>query len=230
METTFSAVNRYPYSYTVFIDLDHTITRKVSGKALAIMAIRRGHVKPGVLLRISFNYLLYSMKLRSPLKTADDLIKWTAGMPETLMNELCKETTWKELIPSIYSEALDEIELHKKNNARTVLLSASITPICKSIAEMIGTDQIICTTLEVKDGNLTGAADGRLCFGNEKITRLREYCSDHGINISESWYYGDSLSDLPVFLAVGSPVCINPGNRLRKTAEERGWKILGWSY
>jgi len=229
METTISGIKQDSYSYTVFFDLDHTMIKKVSGKALAIMAIRKGYVNAGVLLKFSLQSLLYKIRLSNPRKTADEMIKWTLGMPETTMIDLCNETAEKELLPSIYNEALAEIEFHKKNYARIVILSASVTLICRKIASRIGTDEIICTSLEVKNGYLTGQANGRLCFGDEKITRLREYCSNQNINISESWYYGDSLSDLPVFLAVGSPVCINPGRRLRKTAMARGWKILNWS-
>jgi len=229
METIISGAKYNSENYTVFIDLDNTVLNKVSGKALAIMAIRKGYVRPGVLLKIFFKFLLYKMRLRTPQIAADDLIKWTTGMPETIMNNLCDFTTETILYPAIYSEALDEIAFHKKNHARIVLLSASITPICKKIADRIGADDIICTSLEVKDGNLTGRANGRLCFGDEKIARLREFCTNSSINTSESWYYGDSITDLPVFLVVGSPVCINPGKKLRKTAGERGWKTLVWT-
>lgn len=229
METTISNSNQDSYSYTVFLDLDHTIIKKVSGKALAIMSVRKGHVKPAVLLKISFQYLFYKIRLSNPLKTSDRMIKWTSGMSETKMIDLCNETAEKELIPSIYNEALAEIEFHKKNHARIVILSASVTHICRKIASRIGTDEIICTSLEVKNGVLTGQAKGKLCFGAEKTERLRDYCFQKNIIISESWYYGDSISDLPVFLTIGSPVCINPGRKLRKTAAARGWKVLKWS-
>jgi HAD superfamily hydrolase (TIGR01490 family) len=229
MATTISGINHDSYSYAVFLDLDHTVIKKVSGKSLALRAIRKGLVKPGVLLKISFQYLLYIIRLRDPVKTVDGMIKWTSGMPEKTMIDLCNETAEIELFPSIYSEALSEIEFHKNNHARIIILSASIIHICRKIAARTAIDETICSSLEVKDGYLTGQANGRLCFGDEKITRLREYCSFNNINISESWYYGDSLSDLPVFIAVGSPVCINPGRKLRKTAGERGWKILNWS-
>lgn len=229
MGTTISAVNHDSYRYTVFLDVDRTMIGKVSGKILAIMAIRKGLVKPRVLLKISLQYLLYKIRLRDPLTMADELIKWTDGMPEETMIDLCYETAETELFPFIYNEVISEIEFHKKNNARIVILSASLLHICKKIASRTGLDEIICTSLEVKDGFLTGQAVGNLCFGEEKIKRLREYCYVHNISLSESWYYGDSLSDLPVFLAVGSPVCINPGSKLRKTAGKREWKILNWS-
>jgi putative phosphoserine phosphatase / 1-acylglycerol-3-phosphate O-acyltransferase len=229
MEITISNINHDSYNYAVFLDLDHTMIKKVSGKVLAIMAVRKGYVRPSILLKISFQYLLYKIRLINPQRMAEGMIKWTRGIPETTIIDLSDKTAEDELFPSIYSEALAEIEFHKQNHARIIILSASINHICKKIAARIGMDDIICTSLEVHNGYLTGNTNSMLCFGNEKSAKLREYCLNHNINISESWYYGDSMADLPVFHAVGLPVCINPGRKLRKTAMENDWKILTWS-
>jgi HAD superfamily hydrolase (TIGR01490 family) len=229
MGTTISGANHSAKGYTVFIDLDRTIINNVSGKVLAVNAIRKGYVKLPELIKILFSYLLYKFRLTDPQNMAEKMIRWTRGMPETIFNELCNESVENTLFPSIYKQALNEIESHRRNNARIILLSASIEQICKRIASGIGIDDVISTSLEVKEGYLTGRAVDTLCFGDVKTARLRDYCSFNSINISESWYYGDSISDLPVFLAIGSPVCINPDRRLKKTALKRGWMILKWS-
>jgi HAD superfamily hydrolase (TIGR01490 family) len=226
METTISGDKQ---GYTVFFDLDHTIISKISGKSLAVSAVRKGYVRSGDLLRISYTWLLYKMKLIDPQTMSEKMIGWTKGIPEVKINELCNETTDNQLLPYVYNEAIEEIGAHRRNNARVVLLSASIDQVCRKIALKIGADDIICTSLQSKDGYLTGHADGKVCFGEEKITRLRDYCLRNNIDISESWYYGDSISDLPVLRKVGSPVCINPSGKLLKTAREEGWKILNWS-
>jgi HAD superfamily hydrolase (TIGR01490 family) len=229
MGNTISGVNPALKSYTVFMDLDHTIISKISGKALAVNAVRKGYVKPSELLMFLISYLLYKLRLIDPLSMSAKMIRWTRGISESTMMELCNDTTENLLFPSVYSEAIIEIESHKRKNARIVLLSASIAQVCSNIAARIGIDDVISTSLEIKDGFLTGQSNGRLCFGDEKTTRLREYCLQKSINISESLYYGDSLSDLPVFVAVGSPVCVNPDRKLKRTAHEKGWKILTWS-
>jgi phosphoserine phosphatase len=39
--------------------------------------------------------------------------------------------------------------------------------------------------------------------------------------------YGDSIYDLPVFLAVGTPVAVRPDEELAAVAESRGWEVIG---
>jgi putative phosphoserine phosphatase/1-acylglycerol-3-phosphate O-acyltransferase len=228
MVTTFSGVNPGLKGYTVFLDLDRTIISRISGRVLAVSAIRKGYVKPLQLVKILIHYLSYKTGIY-PQSMAEKMIKWTIGIPESEFSELCKNTAENILLPSIYNESVSVIESHRRNNARIVILSASINQICDKVAVRLGIHDVISTSLEVKNGCLTGQSIGSVCFGDEKIKRLRDYCSYNNINISESWYYGDSITDLPVFLTVGYPICINPDNRLKKSAIQKGWKILTWS-
>ena len=46
-----------------------------------------------------------------------------------------------------------------------------------------------------------------------------------GINLSRSYAYSDSITDLPMLEIVGEPVAVNPDKDLRKIAEERDWQI-----
>ncbi|MBK9389496.1 MAG: HAD family hydrolase [Bacteroidetes bacterium] len=215
--------------YTVFFDLDRTLISTVSGRELAYYAIRKGYVKPAEVFRNAVTYFLYKINLIDPQSMAEKMIRWTHGIPNDNFNELCLSTTEKRLIPSMHKEAINEIEFHRRNNARIVILSASVLQVCNPIAKMTGADDIICTVLESKNGYLTGEVSGKLCFGEEKKERLRDYCYKNNTNISESYYYGDSISDLPVFFFVGHPVCINPSGKLKKTTLRSGWKILNWS-
>jgi len=223
-----TTISEDKYSYTVFFDIDKTLISGISGRELVWSAIRNGYIKPVQLFRNAITYFLYKISLIDPLIMSENLIRWTRGIPQDKIDALCYVTTKHILLPSIFNEAINEIEFHRRNNARIVLLSATITQVCSLIAEKVGADDFICTALESKDGIMTGNASGILCFGEGKKERLRDYCYKNNTNTSESFYYGDSISDLPVFLYVGHPVCINPSRILRKTAIKRGWQILNW--
>jgi phosphoserine phosphatase len=41
-----------------------------------------------------------------------------------------------------------------------------------------------------------------------------------------SWFYSDSLNDLPLLRRVSHPVAVNPDATLRQVAMDRGWPIL----
>ena len=104
------------------------------------------------------------------------MVSWVKGIPEKTIVDLCSEVFREVLFPSVYDEARSEIEFHKGENAKVVILSSALTPICQDMAKNLGLDDFICSELEVKNGYMTGHPVGHLCFGEEKAVRLKEYC------------------------------------------------------
>ncbi len=229
MDDISSEGNKLLPGYIAFFDLDQTITSEISGKALIRMAWRNGHISLSDIVKAFYLYILYKFSLRDPLKVINDMVASVKGRSETWLESLCAEVCREKLLPSIFSEAIDAINYHKGNNAKVVILSSALNQICRPVSEFLGMDDFICSSLEVKGGYLTGEPVGRLCFGEEKLTRFTEYCKKNTMNPSESWYYGDSFSDLPVLQSVGNPVCVNPDRKLKKEAHMRGWKVLSWN-
>jgi putative phosphoserine phosphatase / 1-acylglycerol-3-phosphate O-acyltransferase len=228
MGTTSLKDNIKVKSYIAFFDLDHTITGAVSGNEL----VRRA-LKKKLMTRIDFGRALflslgYTLNLKDPGKIINQMVKWTKGISEQAMNDLCSEVFLEALLPSVYHDAKLEIINHQKHNGKVVILSSALRPICLDFAKNLGLDDIICSELEVKNGFLTGLPVGTLCFDKEKEIRLRKYCSDNNSDITDSWYYGDSAADIPGLSAVGNPVCVNPDKKLKRTAHKRGWKIIQW--
>src|SRR5438874_271815 len=54
---------------------------------------------------------------------------------------------------------------------------------------------------------------------------MKEIAEREGIDLSGSYAYSDSMTDLPMLEAVGHPVAVNPDRELRREAERRGWQI-----
>jgi HAD superfamily hydrolase (TIGR01490 family) len=227
METT-SSKNSSSKGYIAFFDLDKTLTGVISGRAIALRAFRKGLMKNYSFLQALLLSALYKLKLKDPLAAIDQMARWTKGMDEKIFIELCNEAVEELLIPSVYPDARKEILLHKANNARVVLLSSALTPVCRGMAENLVMDDYIGTEMKIKDNRLTGETEGELCYGNEKAVRLRQYCEKNNTTPASVWYYGDSFSDLQVLSAVGNPVCINPDRSLKKVARQRGWKTERW--
>lgn len=216
-------------NYIAFFDLDRTVTKAISGRELARGAFRNGMMKLPDLIRGIFLSMAFKSGLKSQTEIINDLVKWVRGMPEQLLTDLCYEISVKVLIPSIYNEAREEISMHKNRKGKTVILSSALSCICIEMAKNLNIDDILCSELEVRDGVLTGRPVGRLCFGDEKLIRLKEYCEKTGIPVEDTWYYADSISDLPVLSVVGHPICINPDRKLKKAAESAGWPVIFWT-
>jgi HAD superfamily hydrolase (TIGR01490 family) len=228
MGTIISKENNSVKSYIVFFDLDQTITKSISGKALTRAAYRKGLMSDPDLLNAIIQSVMFRLKLKDPLKIIDDMVSWVKGIPEKTLIELCSDVTYNDLIPSVYPRAKSEIAIHKAKNAKVVLLSSALTTVCQIIAQHLDLDDILCSDLEVINGYMTGHPVGHLCFGIEKEVRLTEYCKQNNFQPSETWYYGDSISDLPVLSIVGNPVCVNPDKKLKRVATRNNWKIVNW--
>jgi len=229
METISSNDKHTTKDYIAFFDLDKTLTNSISGKALATAAFRKGLLSNWKLLNAAILSLEVRFRLRDQLKIIDEMVSWVKGIPEKSIDDLCTEVFNEVLFPSVYKDAISEIELHKAKNAKVVILSSALTTICRQMAENLNIDDIICSGLEVKNGYMTGRPLGHLCIGGEKSVRLKRYCEIFNFSPSEAWYYGDSISDLHALSAVGNPVCVNPDKKLKKAAKRRGWKIVLWN-
>jgi HAD superfamily hydrolase (TIGR01490 family) len=228
MGTIFSQESSARYNYVVFFDLDQTLADSISGKSLAQEAYRKGLMSNLNLLNAILNSILFRLKLKNPLKIIDSMVSWVKGIPENVMDEMCKIVFRETILPSIYNEARTEISIHKAENAKVVILSSALKGVCLEMAKELSFDDVICSSLEAEKGIMTGRPVGHICFGEEKAVRLKEYCRNNGFTASEAWYYGDSLSDIPPLRAAGHPVCINPEKRLKRVAVRNGWKILSW--
>ena len=229
METTSSEKSKNSKSYFAFFDLDHTITSSVSGKELVLGAFKKGLMSRTDLVSAIFLSLFHKMNLVNPSEAIDKMGGWVKGINAGTMENLCSKVFNETLLPSVYPEAKNEIRLHKERGAGLIILSSSLSPICRSMAEYLGMDDILCSDLESVDGVLTGKSRSKFCFGEEKAVRLREYCEKNNSKLQDAWYYGDAYADLPALSIVGHPVCINPERRLERIAKKNGWKIYYWN-
>lgn len=105
-----------------------------------------------------------------------------------------------------------------------VVLSASPQELVEAVVAAIGAHRGIGTRAAVADGRYTGALDGPFCYGAGKIDRL---VADVGaVDLAHAYAYADSTSDLPLLLACGHPVAVNPDRGLDAVARSRGWPVL----
>jgi HAD superfamily hydrolase (TIGR01490 family) len=227
METTTTKEDK-GISYIAFFDLDLTLSKAISGRALAKGAFKRGLMKWSDIATGLWYATSYRINLANSVKVMEKMTGWARGIPEEQMNDLCRDVFTRVMEPSIYPAAYDEIKLHKANNAHTVILSSSLYPVCRAVADHMGIDDVICSRLEVENGILTGRPEGKLCQGNEKLVRLSAYCEMNNSSPALAWYYGDAFIDAPALGIVGNPVCVNPDKKLRRIAKEKGWRIYLW--
>ena len=87
---------------------------------------------------------------------------------------------------------------------------------------------MICTEIETANGKFTGKIKGEVCYGKNKVTKIKNFLKDNKINVklSECEAYSDSISDVPMLSIVGKPFATNPDPALEKYAKEHKWRII----
>ena len=85
----------------------------------------------------------------------------------------------------------------------------------------------VSTELGVRDGRVTGRISAP-AHGPHKARRALAWLDSVGVAPADAWFYTDSMSDLPLLLAVGHPVVVHPDPRLAREAKRRGWPVVDW--
>jgi len=212
--------------YAAFFDLDKTLLSINSGSVLVREAYKRGLMSTSDLLNAIYLSWLYKFNLRDTSIIVSGMGRWLKGMPPDEMNVLSEYVVNKHLVDAIRPEIYSEIKYHRENNAEIVILSSAIIQICRPLGSYIGADNIVCTVMEVADGVFTGLPVDKFCFEDEKRIRLIQYCEMRNYSLSETYYYGDSISDLQALEVVGHPVCVRPDRKLSRISHKNGWRII----
>jgi phosphoserine phosphatase len=79
-----------------------------------------------------------------------------------------------------------------------------------------------------RDGILTGYLERPPLVDEARAAWLRQYAKTHGINLTQSYGYGDSHADLVWLELLGNPYAVNPDTNLSREAQRRRWRIYNW--
>jgi len=137
------------------------------------------------------------------------------------------EQLFEEVLkPAIYDGTFELIQAGKKIGQRQVVLTGALDFTIDRLMDHLGIDDYKANKLEFVNGYATGRVLPPVMASATKAKWIREYAERENINLSESYAYSDSISDLPMLSIVGHPVAINPDFRLKQTALQHDWAIL----
>ena len=210
-----------------FFDVDHTITRTSSARHFAVLGVRTGVFPLRLLASIPFYYLYYRFG-RLDSTSFQKLFPLFYGVKKSTLEELSLSSFHRALKRSIYRNAISLIHRLQEANRMVVFATSSLDIIVEPIAEYIGVDKVIATTLEYsnEDSICTGKFQGPPIFELEKKKRVLMFIQEYGLSAEQCSFYSDSIHDLPLLEAVGNPIAVNPDRRLRKIARQKNWRVL----
>jgi HAD superfamily hydrolase (TIGR01490 family) len=211
-----------------FFDLDKTIVSRSSSLALSRPLYRAGMVSRGQLVRGAYAqlvYLLVGADEQRMERLKEGMLQLTKGWDRGQVERLVQDVLLEVIDPYVYQEALDLIALHRSEGRRIYIVSSSPEEVVRPLARHFGASGVIATRARVgRDDRYTGELEF-YAYGERKAQAMRELAARAGLDLSGSYAYSDSMTDVPMLEAVGHPVAVNPDKELRHEAEERGWEI-----
>ncbi|OAI95003.1 HAD family hydrolase [Pseudomonas putida] len=128
--------------------------------------------------------------------------------------------------PIILPKALALLKKHRDAGDKLVIITATNRFITGPIAKRLEVETLLATECELVDGRYTGRSIDVPCFREGKVTRLKRWLEENGLTLEGSYFYSDSMNDLPLLEQVNNPVAVDPDPNLRAEAEKRGWPVI----
>ncbi len=211
-----------------FFDLDKTVIAKASMAAFGRTLYRDGLLSRRILLRAAWSQLVFLHLGASEEKLAtlrEKVLRLTKGWDRERVSALVREAMDEVVEPIIYAEALELIEHHRAEGHRVVIVSASPMEIVGPMADYLHIEDAIASVARVDENGLYTGEMERYSYGPYKAEAMAEIAERYGLDLSASFAYSDSATDVPMLEAVGHPVAVNPDRVLARLARDRGWEV-----
>ena len=159
----------------------------------------------------------------------DFQLKPLSRHPRTQLDAWHAQYMRQKIKPIILPKAIELVARHALDADLMALVTATNSFVTAPIAKEFGIENLIGTDPEQVNGQFTGNIIGVPSFREGKVTRLDAWLQARGLDwksITESWFYSDSLNDLPLLERVTHPVAVDPDPILRAHADKHGWSVI----
>jgi HAD superfamily hydrolase (TIGR01490 family) len=214
-----------------FFDLDKTIIAKSSALAFGKPFFQGGLINRRAVVRSAYAQFVFALQGADSDqmdRMRDYLTAMCKGWDVQQIRDIVNETLHEIIDPLVYDEAVELIDAHKAAGRDVVIISSSGEEVVRPIGEMVGADHVIATRMVVEAGRYTGEI-AYYAYGPNKAEGLRALAAECDYDLSASYAYSDSVTDVPMLEAVGNPFAVNPDKALRRIAAERDWPMLAFT-
>jgi HAD superfamily hydrolase (TIGR01490 family) len=208
-----------------FFDMDKTLIAENSGSLYMKHRYEQGEINGWELAKGGLAYLRYKAGLLDIAAWSRGAMRQFEGEQEAELERQADAWLVEEVVQLVYPEARDAVRWHQAQGHLVAIVSGATRFVVGPLAKHLGIDHFLYTRLEVLDGRCTGRVIEPVCFEEGKIHWLDQLVSDQRIDLARSWFYTDSITDLPLLELVGHPIVTNPDPRLYREAVRRRWPV-----
>ena len=212
-----------------FFDLDKTLIQGSSAFQFGRAAYRAGLLGRRQLLSDAIANVQFRLRGASDADSQALRERIAASLEGTRVVDLERlgANVLAGILPRVYPQMLALAHEHQDHGRPAYIVTAASQELADILAKVMALDGAVGSEIsEVIDGVYTGRPAGVFVYRSGKAEALRALADREGIELSASYAYSDSESDLPMLEAVGHPVAVNPDGTLARIARERGWDVL----
>jgi HAD superfamily hydrolase (TIGR01490 family) len=151
-----------------------------------------------------------------------------AGADLDALNAMADEELSSHVLSRLSPDAVRRVREHRAAGHRTVLVTGAVRPLTRPLTHLF--DHIEAADLATDGrGICTGHLVASPLVAESRAAWLRHWAARQGLDLSRSYAYADSHSDLPLLQAVGNPVAVSPDVTLHRHAKKHRWPVLTWA-
>ena len=209
-------------------DLDHTLIPFDSGAAFAHYLADRGALPPG----FEAQYTDYCLRYAAGTVDMVEMHRFTVGA--LAVHDAAALARWlrgfqEAIAPRVPRAARQLVQDHRAAGHACALVTATTHFVAEPFGALLGLPDVLATQPELgADGHYTGEIVGQPCFREHKVAHVQAWLARQGkawSDVGRSWFYSDSINDLPLLQAVTDPVAVDPDAQLHAHARARGWQV-----
>ena len=211
-------------------DLDNTLLSCDSDYEWAQFLIDEGVVDAAIYAeKNDYFYAQYRAGTLDIHEFLDFQLRPLSCHPRSRLDAWHREFMAARILPAIDERARALVRRHLDGGDLCALVTATNSFVTGPIALEFGIAHLIATVPAQENGHFTGQARGTPSFREGKIARVEAWMEAMGFwwsSFAQTWFYSDSMNDLPLLGRVSNPVAVDSDERLLAHAREAGWTVL----
>lgn len=205
-------------------DIDGTLVTGGSERSFWRYLLKRGKQGP----RQIFAFLLFMVRylpiggIHTPRKNK----AYLSGLAAEEVEAIARDFVAEKLAQRLYEPVVQRLKQHQHRGDVVVLMSGTLYPIARALADRLGVDYVCATLLSQRNGIYLAQPPELHPYDASKLNLVVRLTRELGFELKDVIAYGDSRRDLFLLSAVGEPVAVRPDARLLRIALERDWEII----
>jgi HAD superfamily hydrolase (TIGR01490 family) len=208
--------------------MDRTLVDTHTAKLYVRFQRDLGEIGRFEVIRTSYWLLQYTLGMIDAEAVALHVLRGYRGKTDAWLMQRCQGWFESHVLARVSDAGRARVREHQQAGHSIAIATSAVRQVAAPLARELSIPHLVCSELEVHEGQLTGAFQHPLCYGRGKRERAEALVHSLGCRMDQAAFYTDSITDLPLLEAVGRPVVVNPDTRLRRVARGRNWPIENW--